>query len=179
VGSGSAALRQRRSLEKIADYHNDVVASLKAFFSETAATASDRFLGYSPRQMEEELAARVDETDIRSALTVLTSLEASFRIDYEFRCEKRMKDSLSRAFRAIQKSRGQNIRLDQDIFESWTKYATGSRQLIGDLRGAFRYRNWLAHGHYREPKLGRKYDFNYVYGLADEVLRVFPFCKLK
>ncbi len=149
------------------------------FFSETGAIAADRFLGYSPRQLTEEFAARVVETDIRSALTVLTSIEASFRIDYAQRCKRRLKDPISRAFRAIQKSGRIKISLDQDIFENWVKHAAQSRQLIGELRGAFRYRNWLAHGHYWEPKLGRKYDFNTVYALADDVLRAFPFYESK
>jgi hypothetical protein len=48
------------------------------------------------------------------------------------------------------------------------------RKLIGDLRGAFNFRHWLAHGRYWEPKLGRNYDFVTVYGLAASVLSSFP-----
>lgn len=86
-----------------------------------------------------------------------------------------MKDSLSRAFRAIYKSRKTRVSLESDIFEAWIENSTGSRQLISELRGAFKFRHWLAHGRYWEPKLGRKYDFNFVYSLADDVLNAFPF----
>ena len=61
------------------------------------------------------------------------------------------------------------MRLDEDIFETWRQKQTSSRGLIGDLRGAFKFRHWIAHGRYWEPKLGRKYDFDSVYDLADIV----------
>jgi hypothetical protein len=65
--------------------------------------------------------------------------------------------------------------LDEDIFETWKEKspAPGPR-LISELRGAFKLRHWLAHGRYYEPNLGRKkYDFNFVYSLADDVLNSF------
>lgn len=43
-----------------------------------------------------------------------------------------------------------------------------SKALLGELAGAFRYRHWLAHGRYWQPKLGRKYDYLSVFGLAYE-----------
>src|SRR5205823_4082506 len=106
----------------------------------------------------------------RSALSVLTSLEASFRLDYEYRCRKRMKDSLSRTFRGLEKVRKRYVSLDDDIFENWSKQVTGAGRLISELRAAFRFRHWLAHGHYWDPKLGKRYDFNTVYSLAEAVL---------
>lgn len=157
---------------EIAEYHNDVLSSLRLYFSQVPASFGARFVG---RRFDEVLASRVEETDLRSALAILTNIEAAFRVDYESRCQKKMKDSLSRAFRAIYKSRKTRVSLESDIFEAWIENSTGSRQLISELRGAFKFRHWLAHGRYWEPKLGRKYDFNFVYSLADDVLNAFPF----
>jgi hypothetical protein len=156
---------------EIAEYHNDVVASLKLYFREEPPSFSARFIGRHPIDV---LAARIEETDLRSALAILTCVEAAFRVDYECRCQKRMKDDLSRAFRAIHKARKARVSLEEDIFESWKENSVGSRQLIGELRGAFKFRHWMAHGRYWKPKLGRKYDFNFVYSLADDVLNLFP-----
>ena len=156
----------------IAEYHNDVLSSLRLYFSQVPASFGARFIG---RHLDEVLASRVEETDLRSALAILTNVEAAFRVDYELRCQKRMKDDLSRAFRAIYKSRKARVSLEDDIFGAWRENSTGARQLIGELRGAFKFRHWLAHGRYWEPKLGRKYDFNFVYALADDVLNAFPF----
>jgi len=44
--------------------------------------------------------------------------------------------------------------------------------LIGELKGAFRFRHWLAHGRYFQP--GRKYDYRGLYVLAINVLTNFP-----
>lgn len=163
------------AIADVADYHNDVMASLSQYFSEASATFKERFLGYSPDEVRGKLKERIDETDLRSALAILIRLEAIFRVDYEFRCRKRMKDSLSRVCRTIHKSRKQRVRLDEDILEAWRQNLTGASLLIGALRGAFKYRHWLAHGRYWKPKLGARYDFNTIYDIAENVLSTFPF----
>jgi hypothetical protein len=61
-------------------------------------------------------------------------------------------------------------------FDVWVDNSSVPRSIIiGDLRGAFRFRHWLAHGRYWTPKLGRRYDFDDVFALADLTLRSFPF----
>jgi len=150
------------TIVEVAEYHKDVVSALELYF-----------FGRRP----EELAARLEETDLRSAFFVLTTLEAAFRDDYLCRCQKRKKDDLSRAFRAIYRSRKRNASLDEDIFETWKEQSSApGPRLIGELRGAFKFRHYLAHGRCGEPNYGRKYDFNFVYSLADDVLRAFPLC---
>ncbi len=69
------------ALVDIAEYHNDVVASLKLYFS----------FGRRPDEVAVELTDRLEETDLRSSFVVLARLEAAFRIDYEYRCRKKMK----------------------------------------------------------------------------------------
>lgn len=163
------------AIVEIAEYHNDVVSSLKLYFRQALQVSVSDF-----REREvitSRLTARLEETDQRSAFFVLTSLEAAFRVDYQCRCEKKMKDDLSRAFRATWKSRRMRVRLDEDIFEAWREHSSGSRQLIAELRGAFNFRHWLAHGSYWVPKFGRTYDFTFVYSLADEVQDAFPLQK--
>lgn len=163
------------TIVEIAEYNNDVVASLIFFSKASPSFTSTRYFG---RPAGEVLAARIEETDLRSAFFVLTALEAAFRIDYLYRCQKKMKDELSRAFREIYRDRGTKAGLDEDIFETWKgKLPAPVPGLIGQLRGAFNFRHYLAHGRYGEPKLGRKYDFNFIYSLADDVLREFRLLK--
>lgn len=163
------------TIVEVAEYHNDVAASLKYFSKSSPSFISTRYFG---RPLDEVLAARLEETDLRSAFFVLTALEAAFRIDYLYRCQKKMKDDLSRAFRVIYKDREENASLDEHIFETWKEMSSApGPRLIGELRGAFNFRHYLAHGRYWEPKLGRKYDFNFMYSLADDVLNAFPLLK--
>jgi len=160
---------------EIAEYHTDVVSSLKLYFSQVLQVSANDVRVRD--EIASRLTARLEETDHRSAFFILTSLEAAFRVDYQCRCEKRLKDDLSKAFRAIWKSRQTRVSLDEDIFEAWKEHSSGSRRLIGELRSAFNFRHWLAHGSYWVPKFGRTYDFNFVYSLADEVLDAFPLQK--
>ncbi len=163
------------TIVELAEYHNDVLASLKYFSKSSPSLISTRYFG---RPLGDLLAARIEETDLRSAFFLLAALEAAFRIDYLYRCQKKMKDDLSRAFRAIYQKRKGNASLDEDIFETWRENSSApGPRLIGELRGAFNFRHYLAHGRYWEPKLGRKYDFNFIYSLADDVLSAFPLLK--
>ncbi len=64
--------------------------------------------------------------------------------------------------------------LEEEIFDLWKEHANAVSQLIGDLKGAFKYRHLLAHGRYWMPKLGKKYDFASLYALVTSVLSNFP-----
>jgi hypothetical protein len=158
----------------IAKYRNDVILSLRLYFSESSPTFSRRFVGYSLPEVAAELKERIDETDRRSSLFLLINLERTFRIDYEYRREKKVKGPLFKAFRDIHKSRKRNVRLSEDIFEGWKESVPGVGPLVEPLRRAFKFRHWLAHGEYWELK-GRKYDFDSLYDLAVQVSQAFSF----
>jgi hypothetical protein len=163
------------TLEELDAYHDDVVASLRLFFSPAAPTFTARFAGLSLDEVYAELTERLDESEIRSAFALLTSLEASFRIDFDSRCRQRLKDDLSVFFRGVEKKRGDRVRLDEDILEGWKRHSSAGAFLISQLRGAFNFRHWLAHGRYWIPKLGRKYDFDFVYTMTSAIVSGFPF----
>ena len=162
-------------LEELAAYHEDIVSSLRLYFSTAAPAFTTRFEGQSLGEVSGELASRLDESDVRSSLAVLTSLEAGFRVDFNLRCRRRLKDDLSVYFRQTENGRGDRIRLDEDIIEGWKTCTDAPPKLISDLRGAFRFRHWVAHGRYWVPKFGRKYDFDSVYLLASAIVLTFPF----
>ena len=166
-------------LDELEAYHQDVVSSLQLYFSPTAPTFTARFAGEPQDQVVSTLKSRLDETDVRSTLAVLTSLEARFRVDFDIRCTRRLKDPLLFYFRKIWKvcgvgkGRGNRVRLDEDILEGWKMHTTASTLIIGELRGAFRFRHWLAHGRYWNVE--RKYDFEYVHLMANTLVSGFQF----
>ncbi len=161
-------------LPEIAAHHQDLVSSLKLYFSADSPTYLLRFAGYAATEVTDELRERLDEVDLTSSLAALASVEAAFRIDYLQRY-RRGKDRVSRAFRNIYKAKQQWASLEDEIFAAWVDNSSVPRALIGELRGAFRFRHWLAHGRYWTPKLGRRYDFDDVFALADLTLHSFPF----
>src|ERR1017187_7889350 len=109
------AISPSLGLDELASYHKDVEASLHLYFSPAAPTFAARFLGKRPEEVHHQLNSRLDESDVRSTFVVLSSLEASFRVDFAVRCRKRSKDNLSVYFREVDKIRKNAVRLDEDI----------------------------------------------------------------
>jgi hypothetical protein len=163
-------------LSELAAFHEDVTNSLRLYFSPEAPTFTARFAGKTQSEVENLLASRLTESDIRSTLAVLTSLEAAFRMDFDRRCQDRLKDGLSRYFRGVKKTRNKWVRLDEDILEGWRLHGAVAAGSIGEVRGLLKLRHWLAHGQHWEPKLARrKYDFEYVHVIAEGVIARFGF----
>ena len=175
--ASAAHYHRPASISEIAAYHEDTGSSLLIYFSDTTLRHYPaRFFGYLPQEIHEELQVRLEETDIRSSLTILAHLEGVFRIDYRERCTRqlRKRDALSRAFWYLWRKHGERARLEDQILELWKAEFSDKSKLIGELRGAFKFRHWLAHGRYSVPKFP-KYDYRSIYDLADAVITTFPF----
>ena len=111
-----------------------------------------------------------DELNEVASLTMIASAEAVLRIDFERRVSNRLKDKVSREFRAIKRRRGVRIRLDEDILETWVTAVAAAKGMIGDFRGLLNLRDWLAHGRYWAPKLGQQYDAQGVFSVSNRLL---------
>ncbi|MGA2174914.1 MAG: hypothetical protein ABSH38_08035 [Verrucomicrobiota bacterium] len=136
------------------------------------AAIDPRFIGYTIPEVETERDQRLKELDRNSSFILLAAIEAGFRVDFLVRCYSRYKDDLSRRFQDILKQRDDNISnisLEKDILDSWKELVPQSKPLISQVKAAFRYRHWLAHGCYWTPKLGRNYDFASIYLLAQGI----------
>lgn len=160
-------------LARIIEHHNDVEAALRHYFSPESAQYLIRFATYSPRELKDELAQRLAENEKSTTLMILSSLEAAFRVDYLQRCKQKKKDDLSQALWKIYQQQEDHAKLD-DIFEAWKESDLTLKTLIGNVKGAFNYRHWLAHGRYWTPKF-QKYDYDIVYSLAQAVYDNFLF----
>ncbi len=181
------AKRKRFSISKrvleireIVDHHSDTEAALKEYygFSGSRTSLSAKFLDYSKKDLSVELHKRIEELEKTSSLTLLSFLEAKFNVDYLNRCQRRKRDPLSRDFRMIYKKKANRTSLENEILRTWKEHFSEDREtrnLISELIGAFKYRHWLAHGRYWEPKLGRHYDYYDVYSLSKMICNTFPF----
>ncbi|NLF24100.1 MAG: hypothetical protein GX589_00370 [Deltaproteobacteria bacterium] len=163
-------------LTAIADHHNDLKMALYSYYDPLSPSSMSRFATYTSDEVRQERDERLDELERASMLNVFGSLEAVFQIDFHQRCEHRKKDALSKAFCELRKHLGQKrVVLDEHIFKTWKKHAPNWNRYIGELNGAFNMRNWLAHGRYFEPALGKKYNYEDIYVLAERVLKSLPF----
>ena len=102
------------------------------------------------------------------------ALEAAFRIDFVQRCHRRERDDISRAFKELYNRRGRYVALEGGILAVWRQRSDVPRGLITKLVDAFKYRHWLAHGRYWNPRFQRL-DYDEIYTLAETTLATFPF----
>ena len=164
-------------LVEIAQYYSDIEASVRNYFSFNNLYLENRFVGYTPLDIELEMTSVLVEHGRSTSMSILAALEAAFRMDFLHRCYKRQKDPLSRSFRTLYQkyqNKGQHVPLG-DIFLQWKSHSTVRRSIVSDLEQAFKYRHWLAHGRYWTLKIGREYDYDDIYTLAESIYNSFPF----
>jgi hypothetical protein len=169
-------IAQPLQLEEVANYYNDSKASLRLYFSPKNPNFEECFLNdnfeknYNSEKLAIALNNRLDELGRSTSLSLLAALEAMFRIDYKERIEKRKKDHLSKTLKVVYQNKGIRASLEEDIFDAWLENTTVKPKLIEDLKGAYKYRHWLAHGRYWTPKMGRPdYDYSEIYQLAENI----------
>ncbi len=75
--------------------------------------------------------------------------------------------------------KAQRASLEDEILEHWKACYGTYTQLISDLKGAFKYRHWLAHGRYWEPKMGQSYDYFTVLTIAQNIYTHLPLVQLQ
>jgi len=159
---------------EIALYQKDLEQSLRNYYSNRSQGFELRFDHYSIMEIASELELRLQEVDRSGIFSLLAAIEAAFRVDYLQRVYARKKDQFSRACRSLYNQKGTRASLEDDILGLWLSYSNVAPRVIADLRGAFKFRHWIAHGRYWTPKFGRRYDFDGVYILAEAVFNNFP-----
>lgn len=161
---------QHLDKDDIAEMFSYREKSIKIFFSNHNPDYSSTFVGFSQPELEEELNYHLAEIERDACLNLLAAIEAIFRLDYAIRCEERDKADISRKFRALFSEYQYWLPLEDGIFEEWKKVSGIKTSTISFLKGAFKYRHWLAHGRYWTLKAGKqKYDFYELYNLATEL----------
>jgi hypothetical protein len=158
---------ENQTLSAINQHYIDTTAALRHYYS--FPNSYPRFTGYTPEELVDELEKRLLEQNRTAALSVLAAVEAAFSIDFFQRVKKGKKnDPLAKAFRAVNRSTSAHLPMEV-ILDAWCDHAGVRRHIMGTLKGAFNYRHWLAHGRYWIPSLGRKYDYETIFEIADGI----------
>lgn len=159
---------QHLSSEEIADIFSYREKSLKLLFSIRNPNFQNDFVGYNAEEINNELKEQLDEVEKDACLNLLASIEALFRLDYAIRCEERHKDDISRKFREAFAEKQYRISLEDEILDEWNDLPYIASSIISNVKGAFKYRHWLAHGRYWTYK-STQYDFFGLYNLALQI----------
>lgn len=162
---------QHQDLNEIFLYYHTTSKSLH-YYREGIASSKvkdQHYIGLTKNELIESFDLHLAELEKNISFNILSTIEASFRIDYIIRATKKYKDDLSREFRELHKSKGENVSLENEILTIWKSEYPNFKSIISDFIGALKYRHWLAHGRYWIPKLGRKYDISTISTISDSV----------
>ncbi|HHH54062.1 MAG TPA: hypothetical protein ENK91_10415 [Bacteroidetes bacterium] len=132
------------------------------------------YTALTKNELIEAFVSHIDELEKTVSMSILSNVEAGFRIDYVIRKKKRLKDPVSRKFRELFKVKAEKVSLEKEILTIWKEEHTEFKGIISDFIGALKYRHWLAHGRYWTPKLGRIYDFATIYTIAEKIYANLP-----
>jgi len=122
------------------------------------------FVGFSEQEIEQEKNNLIKENDTTHCLLLLTSIEAMIRLDADQKyCEKK-KDPLSKEIKEIyDRTKGERIKLDDDLINARINNDdTKIKKNYNYLKNCFKYRHWLAHGRYWDPKKITNFDFDAI-----------------
>lgn len=160
------------AIEEIAYYKQDLEKAIRLYYQ--SYNKYEKFYNYCDEEIDKEKKLRLQELELNTIFMLLSSIEALFRIDFNVRVDKKLKDELSKEFRNIYKTKQSRVSLEEDILNIWQSHFKEIKYIISEYKSALHYRHWLAHGRYWEPKFGRKYDFESIYILANSIIENLP-----
>ena len=130
-------------------------------------TTNSRFISYTMQEFQQELDKSRDELEKVFSLDLLSCVEASCRIDYLNRLGKKLKDPVSQAMRALKLSDPRKASLEDHILSIWQNTGSYRNSYMSEIKRAFKYRHWLAHGRYWVLRNGITFDFPSLYALMN------------
>lgn len=141
---------------------------IKALLGVKNFTENDAEYGRFYGMNDEEFEAFFRELDYSAMLALLASAEAAIKIDYFNRVGNRKpKGDLLKKYRVLYKDKGRKASLEKDILEILKVTNDDLKGEIGDFKGIFKLRHWLAHGRYEKPNLPRELSFYQVVDIYD------------
>ena len=73
---------ERLAPYQIAEHHAVLESAIHQYYSESNSEFASRFVSYTAEEVLKERDGRLYETGAASAMTVLASIEADFRVDF-------------------------------------------------------------------------------------------------
>ena len=134
-------------VDDVWEYYETMRAAIVQFAGmarQTLAKGADlqdpRLFGMDLAELEAYFESLLDEADKQACLFLITSAEATIRVDFLERVYERRKDRVSRALRDVYKSRCEHnkirVRLDEDILDTWASEVAKARTAVETFKGA-------------------------------------------
>jgi hypothetical protein len=131
----------------------------------------DIYRDESLNELRERFASARKHLQYAAMLHILTTAEGLLRLDFERLSKRKTKPAIFPRFRKIGRERGEKVRLEEDILDTWADVYPETARSIREFKGVVPLRDWLAHGRYWNPKIGRSvYEVGDVFDIASEML---------
>ena len=131
----------------------------------------ERYRDESLDDLRGQFASARKHLQYAAMLHLLTTTEALLRLAFADLSKRKTKPAIFRRFRKIERERGEKIRLEEDILDTWIEAYPETARSIREFKGVVPLRDWLAHGRYCSPKIGRPiYEVRDVFDIASEML---------
>jgi hypothetical protein len=131
----------------------------------------ERYRDETVAELRKQFASARKHLHYAAMLHLLTTTEALLRVAFDDLSKRKTKPAIFRRFRRIGRQRGEKIRLEEDILDTWTEVYPETARSIREFKGVVPLRDWLAHGRYWNPKIGRAaYGVRDVFDVASEML---------
>lgn len=154
---------ERQTLDWILAWHSSMAGALIDHLAsvhraiQAGAPVAARLTGMTPADVDQHYDDQRRELDRLAILNLVASAEASVTEDYFRRIELKLKDRLSRDYRAwykklSNKKKGQPPFDEAGILGKLKKSMVMDNNLIGQFRECLRVRHWVGHGRrWRKP----------------------------
>jgi hypothetical protein len=160
---------EERRIEQVNQTYNTLVAAINTSFGDVSFLQNEIFQAKNQDEITAIKTEEMEEVERYTSFDILSAIEAMFMLDYHYRCEKRVKDDVSREFRKINKWLTTRVEFQKHILGTWTKY-NPKNPILNELNTILLYRHWLAHGRYwLLDRNAAKYDYNYLYSIASQI----------
>lgn len=131
----------------------------------------DRYRDERSDELREQFSSARKLLQYAAMLHILSTTEALLTLAFKDLSKHKTKSAISRRFRKVKKERGKKVRLVEDILDTWIEVYPQTAPSIRGYKGVVPLRDWLAHGRYWNPKMGRPvYEVRDVYDIASEML---------
>jgi len=171
--------RKEKSIDSILNWYEDQVEALRdlknkivraVIYSNAGVKVNPKFLELTIGEIDEYFENSEEELNHLVCFDLISATEALLRVDYYDKISKKDKSPVGREFRVINKKKRNKVSLEDDIVTTW-KTATGDTSFSNFL-GLLKYRHWLAHGRYWQPKLGRQFSVDIAYEISENIYDV-------
>lgn len=146
-------------------YKANVLAAVKQ-----GTTVSSVFSGMTRRDIDRYFERHQQELDYLVSLNLIASAEASLKLDYFKRVNRKPRSKIDKALQEIYVAKAERISLEADLLGTWKTVKPACQKIISEFLGVLKLRHWLAHGRYWNAKLGRRYSSIEVYQIASDLL---------